>query len=46
MTIARAKRGVEAAMQPYIIMKSSRDGVICKETFERFYTRRQKSLAI
>jgi Cdc6-like AAA superfamily ATPase len=36
----------EAAMQPYIIMKSLRDGVIRKETFERFYVRRQKSLSI
>ena len=36
----------EAAMQPYIIMKSLKDGVIRKETFERFYVKRQKSLSI
>jgi hypothetical protein len=36
----------EAAMQPYIIMKSLKDGVISKETFEKFYVRRQKALAI
>jgi len=36
----------EAAMQPYIIMKSLRDGVIRKEVFERFYVKRQKSLDI
>jgi hypothetical protein len=36
----------EAAMQPYIIMKSLRDGIIRKETFERFYVKRQKSLSI
>lgn len=36
----------EAAMQPYIIMKSLRDGVIRKEVFEKFYVRRQKSLSI
>jgi len=33
-------------MQPYIIMKSLKDGVISKETFEKFYVRRQKALAI
>jgi hypothetical protein len=38
--------GAEAAMQPYIIMKSLKDGVITKETFERFYVKRQKSLSI
>jgi len=36
----------EAAMQPYIIMKSLKDGVISKEIFERFYVKRQKSLSI
>jgi len=36
----------EAAMQPYIIMRSLRDGVIRKETFERFFARRQRSLSI
>ncbi len=33
-------------MQPYIIMKSLRDGVIRKEVFEKFYVKRQKSLSI
>jgi hypothetical protein len=34
-------------MQPYIIMKSlKKDGVISKETFEKFYVKGQKSLAI
>lgn len=36
----------EAAMQPYIVMRSLRDGVISKATFERFYVRRQRALAI
>jgi AAA domain len=36
----------EAAMQPYIIMKSLREGVIRKETFERFYVKRQKSFSL
>ena len=36
----------EASMQPYIIMKSLRDGVLRKEVFEKFYVRRQKSLSI
>lgn len=36
----------EAAMQPYIVMRSLRDGVISKEIFERFYVRRQRSLPI
>jgi hypothetical protein len=36
----------EAAMQPYIIMRSLRDGVIKRETFDRFFVRRQKALAI
>jgi hypothetical protein len=34
----------EAAMQPYIVMRSLRDGVILKATFERFFVRRQRSL--
>jgi hypothetical protein len=34
----------EAAMQPYIIMKSLKEGVISKEVFERFYVKRQMSL--
>lgn len=37
---------MEAAMQPYVIMKSLKDGVITKETFEKFYITRQRSLAI
>jgi enoyl-[acyl-carrier-protein] reductase (NADH) len=36
----------EAAMQPYIVMKSLKDGVISRQTFEKFYVRRQKALAI
>jgi hypothetical protein len=27
----------DASMQPYIIMKSLKDGIISKEVFERFY---------
>lgn len=34
----------EASMQPYVIMKSLKDGVITKETFEKFYITRQRSL--
>ncbi len=37
---------VEAAMQPYVIMKSLKDNVITQATFERFYVTRQRSLAI
>jgi len=36
----------EAAMQPYVIMKSLKAGVIRKDTFERFYVNRQRSFAI
>lgn len=36
----------EAAMQPYVIMKSLKDGIITKDIFERFYVRRQRTLAI
>ncbi len=37
---------LEAAMQPYVIMKSLKDGVITKATFEKFYVTRQRQLAI
>lgn len=33
-------------MQPYIILKSLRDGVIRKEVFEKYYVKRQRSLSI
>ena len=33
-------------MQPFIIMKSLRDGIITKEVFDQFYVKRQKSLSI
>ena len=36
----------EAAMQPYVIMKSLKEGVISKTVFERFSVKRQKALAI
>jgi AAA domain len=36
----------EAAMQPYIIMKSLKEKIISKEVFERFYVTRQRSLSI
>jgi hypothetical protein len=36
----------EAAMQPYVIMKSLKEGVISKTVFERFSVKRQRSLAI
>lgn len=36
----------EAAMQPYVVMRSLRDGVLSKEAFEKFYVRRQMALAI
>lgn len=36
----------EPAMQPYIVMRSLRDGVISKETFDRFNVKRQMALAI
>ena len=36
----------EATMQPFIIMKSLRDGIITKEVFDQFYVKRQKSLSI
>lgn len=36
----------EATMQPFIVMKSMKDGIITKEVFDRFYVMRQKALAI
>jgi hypothetical protein len=36
----------EATMQPYVIMKSLREGIITKEVFDQFNVKRQKSLAI
>lgn len=36
----------EPAMQPYIIMKSLKNGIISREIFEKFYVRRQKELSI
>jgi hypothetical protein len=36
----------EATMQPYIIMKSLKEGIISKDVFDRFNVKRQKSLAI
>ena len=33
-------------MQPYIIMKSLKDGIITKDVFDRFNVKRQKSLSI
>jgi hypothetical protein len=36
----------EATMQPYIIMKSLKEGIISKEVFDRFKVKRQKVLAI
>ena len=36
----------EATMQPYIIMKSLKEGIITKEVFDRFKVTRQKALAI
>jgi len=36
----------EATMQPYVIMKSLKEGIISKEVFDRFNVKRQKSLAI
>ena len=34
----------EAAMQPYIVMKSLKENVISKDIFERFYVKRQMTL--
>lgn len=36
----------EPPMQPYIIMKGLRDGVISKDVFEKYSVKRQKSLSI
>lgn len=36
----------EATMQPFIIMKSLKDGIITKDVFDRFYIKRQQSLPI
>jgi hypothetical protein len=36
----------ETAMQPYIIMKSLKEGIITRKIFERFYVTRQRSLSI
>ena len=36
----------EAAMQPYVIMKSLKEGIISKAVFDRFYARRQRVLSI
>jgi hypothetical protein len=36
----------KATMQPFIIMKSLKAGIITKEVFDQFYVKRQKSLSI
>lgn len=36
----------EPAMQPYVVMKSLKEGVLTKDIFERFYVRRQMNLSI
>jgi hypothetical protein len=36
----------EAAMQPYVIMKSLNERIISKDVFERFFVKRQRGLAI
>jgi len=36
----------EPAMQPYIVLRSLRDRIISRETFEKFYARRQRALSI
>jgi hypothetical protein len=36
----------EPAMQPFVIMKSLKERVITKETFEKFYITRQRGLSI
>lgn len=36
----------EAAMQPYVIMKSLKEGVLSKAVFDRFYVKRQRALSI
>ena len=37
---------VDATMQPYIIMKSLKEGIVSKEIFDRFKVKRQRALAI
>jgi len=36
----------EAAMQPYVVMKSFKEGIITREVFDAFYVRRQRRLSI
>lgn len=36
----------EAAMQPYVIMKSLKEAVISKDVFQQYYVRRQMSLSV
>jgi hypothetical protein len=36
----------EPAMQPYVLMKSLKEGLVSKEVFEQFYVTRQRKLAI
>lgn len=36
----------EATMQPYVIMKSLKEGIISKDVFDRFNVKRQRSLPI
>jgi hypothetical protein len=36
----------EPAMQPFVIMKSLKDGTISRELFDQFYVKRQKALSI
>ena len=36
----------EPAMQPFVIMKSLKDGIISRTLFEQFYVKRQGSLSI
>jgi hypothetical protein len=37
---------LEAAMQPYVILRSMKDEIISEDVFGRFYVKRQTSLAI
>ena len=36
----------EAAMQPFVVMKSYKEGIITKPVFDRFYVKRQRKLSI
>lgn len=36
----------EAAMQPFVVMKGFKEGIITKAVFDRFYVRRQRKLSI